>query len=171
MSRYNPIVTGIVIIVIGVIFLAFPGLTGSMFSVFIGAGFLVSAVSALISWWNLRKVMPSGGVLIFGIVDFILGAICLLHPLATAISLGWIVAICIIAAGVGRIITSISTPFITGINMVLCILSGLCSILFGGLALVFPEMIMYFLGAGLLITGITTLILGIKAKPIDVDPE
>ena len=26
---------------------------------------------------------------------------------------------------------SISTPFITGIDMVLCILSGLCSILFG----------------------------------------
>lgn len=170
MNKSTPIITGIVITLIGVVFFAFPGVSGSMFSIFIGAGLMVSAISALISWWNLRKVMPAGGVLIFGIVDFFLGAICLLHPLATAISLGWVVALCIAAAGVFRVITSISTPFITGIDMVLCILSGLCSILFGGLAMAFPEMIMYYLGAGLLVTGITTLILGIKAKPIDINP-
>lgn len=173
MGKSNGIVTGIIMVLIGLVFIIFPALTGSMFSVFIGAGLCVGAISGLIAWWNMRKVMPSGGILLFALVDMVLGAICLAHPLATAISLGWVVALCIAGSGVLRIIFGVSTPYVTGASKVASVLSGACSVLFGGLAIAMPELLIYFLGAGLITSGAGMIALGIMLKPyepIDVDP-
>lgn len=173
MSKSNGIATGIIMILIGLSFVVFPAFIGSMFSVFIGAGLCVAAVSGLIAWWNMRKVAPSGGILLFALVDMLLGVICLAHPLATAISLGWVVALCIAGSGILRIIFGISTPYITGVSMVASVLSGICSVIFGGLAIAMPELLIYFLGAGFIANGAGAIIVSLMAKPyepIDIDP-
>ncbi|MDO4182660.1 MAG: DUF308 domain-containing protein [Coriobacteriia bacterium] len=170
----NPIISGIILIIVGGIFVFAPGLSGSMISIFIGAALLVSGCSSLIAWNNARKVGSANGILVFAIVAILLAAVCLVHPLAVAETLGWLIAGCIVVAGIFRVISTLTTPFIPFSLKVAGIISGAIDIVLGVLAILNPAWIMYFLGAGLLLTGITDIVFGILVKkegPIDVQAE
>lgn len=78
---------GIVMVVLGIIFLAFPGFTMSFFTVLAGIGFLAGGISAIVAWWGTREFGGGGGVLFFGILSIIFALVCFVHPLALATTL------------------------------------------------------------------------------------
>lgn len=101
------------------------------------------------------------GVLATGILSIIFGLLCLLFPLAFAEAVIWFVAIAVIVFGIAQIISLITTRDING--RFVGILGSLIVVICGILALIWPPFVMQFIGASLLIEGITVIVMSLIA--------
>lgn len=153
---------GIVMVVLGIIFLAFPGFTMSFFTVLAGIGFLAGGISAIVAWWGTREFGGGGGVLFFGILSIIFALVCLVHPLALATTLTWLVALCVLIAGIAQIASLIAMGDFP--MRAAAIASTAIMALFGLFALIWPPMVVQFVGISLVIEGVTAFVLGLTSK-------
>lgn len=152
--------SGVILAIIGIILFAFPALSMSVFAMLVGFGILVVGVNAIYAWFSTMRGTGVGtGVLIAGVLSLIFGMLCLLYPLMFAEALTWFVAIAVIVFGIVQICSLIATPHLDGRFIGIC--GSLVVVLCGILALVWPPFIMQFIGASLLIEGITVIIMAL----------
>ena len=149
--------SGIILAIIGIILFAFPTLSTMVFAMLVGFGIL-----ATYTWFStLRGTGMGAGVLATGILSIIFGLLCLLFPLAFAEAVIWFVAIAVIVFGIAQIISLITTRDING--RFVGILGSLIVVICGILALIWPPFVMQFIGASLLIEGITVIVMSLIA--------
>lgn len=154
--------SGIILAIIGIILFAFPTLSTMVFAMLVGFGILVVGVNATYTWFStLRGTGMGAGVLATGILSIIFGLLCLLFPLAFAEAVIWFVAIAVIVFGIAQIISLITTRDING--RFVGILGSLIVVICGILALTWPPFVMQFIGASLLIEGITVIVMSLIA--------
>lgn len=151
---------GLVLAIIGIVLFVFPSLSLTVFATIVGLGIMFSGASATIAWaQNLRGTGQGTGALIAGILSIVFGFICIMHPIAFAEALTWIVAVAVIVFAVAQIIGLLTTPDIDG--RLIGVIGNLVVILCGVFAFVWPPFIMQFIGASLLIEGITTVVVSL----------
>lgn len=154
--------SGIILAIIGIILFAFPALSMSVFAMLVGFGILVVGVNAVFVWFRTMRGTGMGtGVLIAGVLSIIFGMLCLIYPLMFAEVLTWFVAVAVIVFGIVQICSFIATSGLDGRFIGIC--GSLVVVLCGILALVWPPFIMQFIGASLLIEGITVVIMALTA--------
>lgn len=154
--------TGVILAIIGIILFAYPALSMSVFAMLVGFGILVMGINAIYTWFStLRGTGMGGGVMVTGILSVIFGLLCLIYPLVFAEAMVWIVAIAVIVAGIAQIISLVTTRDVNGRAIGIC--GSLVVVLCGVLALVWPPFIMQFIGASLLIEGITVIVMSLSA--------
>lgn len=152
--------SGIILAIIGIILFAFPTLSTMVFAMLVGFGILVVGINATYTWFStLRGTGMGAGVLATGILSIIFGLLCLLFPLAFAEAVIWFVAIAVIVFGIAQIISLITTRDING--RFVGILGSLIVVICGILALIWPPFVMQFIGASLLIEGITVIVMSL----------
>lgn len=99
------IVVGILLALCGIFFILAPIASTVILTIFIGAAFVVSGISNIVSYVRFRKsLQTSGWVIAYGILDIILGIMFLVQPLALSAVLPWVVGIFLGVFGVFEII-------------------------------------------------------------------
>ena len=157
--------TGIILVILGAVLLFFPALSMSVFAILVGIGILVVGINATITWYRtMRGTGMGSGVLFTGILSIIIGVLCLLNPLGFAGIITWFVVIAVIVFGIAQIVTLVATPNVGG--RFVGILGNAIMILCGVLALIWPPFVMQFIGASLLIEGITVIIMSLTTPDV-----
>jgi len=158
-DRIKPmgLLLGILLMVIGVVFLAVPDRVTEFLGVFVGAVVTVIGIfritAVAVSW---RVIINRGLLLIIGIIVFLAGIFMLFNPDITITIIGAIIGILAIMLAVDRFFTA--NRYKRSANVTPTIISGLIHLIFGiGMiysALVVFSIIIIFIGIYLLIAGI-----------------
>lgn len=164
LDKGTAIGSGLVMLVFGIIFLVFPAFTLSFFAIMMGVAFLFAGISMLVSWWRgLRGSIAGAASAIVGALSIIFSLVCFIHPFAVASTLTWLIALCVVLAGIAQTVTLVVAKELPGRG--LGIAATVIMALFGVFALVWPPMVIQFLGISLLIGGISAIILGLVSNP------
>ena len=95
------IIAGILLVVLAFVIGFYPGLTLVMITAILGAGLLVSGIFDIVGYFNLNRVgNPSGWIVAYAVLDIILGAMFLFHPVVLSGVVSWVVGIFVIIFGV-----------------------------------------------------------------------
>lgn len=155
---------GILALIIGIMFLASPGLTTVIFITFLGAYWLVGGIFALASLAVDRTDM--GWKILLAILNLVAGIVILLYPLISTVIL---LSFLIILIGVWACITG-------GVHLYQACsrkdagngILGIFSLIFGILLLVFPlvsaALLPFIAGAFAMVTGIAAIVASFAAK-------
>lgn len=155
------IVAGALMIVCGLIFLLSPGLTLVTITAIAGAAFLISGVLDIVEYVRFRKEMQlSGWALAYAILDVVIGLMFLVHPLAFAVVLPWLVGAFFIVFGVFEVAAALRARN-TGIPLWgWAVFSGIVGVLCGITFFVSPATLPIFLSVFVLMRGATLLVHG-----------
>lgn len=155
------IVAGILLVVCAFFIMLMPGLTLVTLTAIAGAGFLVSGIFDIVNYVRFHKQMNlSGWAIAYAVLDIILGLMLLLHPLALAGVIPWIVGIGFVVFGIFEIVGSIK---IKGTGAPLwgwMLFSGIISVLCGITFFVNPATFSIFLAVFVLMRGISLVFYG-----------
>lgn len=155
------IVAGILLVVCAFFFLVAPGLTLVTITAIAGAAFLVSGVFDIVNYVRFRKRMNlSGWSLVYAVLDIVIGLMFLVHPLAFAAVIPWVIGAFFIVFGVFEIIGSFkiknSGASLWGWMLFSGIVSALCGLMF----FVMPATFSIFLSVFILMRGVSLLFYG-----------
>ena len=129
---------GIAAIVFGLLAWAWPGATLITLALFWGAYVLVDGIAALWSWWQARERRNAmWQVILIGVLGVAAGIFTFLSPGITALALLLVIAVWAVANGVFQIAAAIRLRKEID-NEWLLILSGVLSVAFGVLMILFP---------------------------------
>lgn len=154
--------TGLILAILGLALFIFPVSSMWLFAVLVGCGILIMGLNAVFTWYKTMRGTGMGtGVLVTGVLSIIFAILCLFSPLAFAEVITWLIAIAVIVFGIAQIISLITTRDING--RFVGILGSLIVVICGILALIWPPFVMQFIGASLLIEGITVIVMSLIA--------
>lgn len=163
MRRVNiwMIVSGVIMIIFGIICVWQRGLTITILAMIAGAGFTVSGIFDIIAYISGRKLEGYSGWMLFeAVVDLVVGLMLLLHPFAFSAVIPWVIAGFIVAAGIILIVSSLRSRSI-GTSWVPLLLSGIVTVIFGIVLFVRPDFLAVLIGIYALVRGIALTIGGI----------
>jgi uncharacterized membrane protein HdeD (DUF308 family) len=161
-------VRGVVAVLFGLIAFIMPGVTLAAIVLLFGAYAVVDGIFAIIAavraaerherWWSLA---------LQGVVDLLAGIIAFVWPAATVLVLLFLVAFWAIVTGVLEIVAAIRLRREIQGEWLL-ILSGILSVLFGGVLLALPGagllVIVWWIGGYVFISGLVLIALAFKLR-------
>lgn len=158
---------GVLVFLIGLVVVAWPGLTLVMIATLAGAILAVSGVFDLVSYVRFRKVMPRAGfVLAQALCSIVLGAVFFIHPIIAAAVIPWVAGAFVIAYGIFAVVAAFRLRG-EGAGWGLMLLNGIVAVLCGLSFVVLPATFAVFLGVFLMMRGVTMATFGLTA-PRDV---
>ncbi len=163
------LLTGLALIAIGIIFMAWPGVTTFVLLIFIAAFILVDGLFAIGAAVGAMHRKESSGIFwARGIIEIIVGAIALWRPGATFLVATIVIGVWLIVDGVLEIVSGIKTKDAPGGFRWLVAITGVLSIVIGFLFLFVPVNaalgFVIVLGLVALVFGILRAIVGISLR-------
>ncbi|HTV88134.1 MAG TPA: HdeD family acid-resistance protein [Stellaceae bacterium] len=151
---------GVAAILFALIAILSPGITGLALILLFGAYALVDGILALVAASRAARLHGrSGALLLEGILDLIIAAICFLWPATALIALVYLIAIWAIVTGAALIVAGITLLRLVG--ELLVVIGGLLSVLLGVILLAHPAVgviaLSWLLGVYALLFGIALL--------------
>jgi len=163
-KNWQLIVAGILLVVFGIVCLVFPGITLGSIAFMIGAGFVLSGVVNVVTYFRDKEALDlAGWILAYGVVDILIGLMFLIHPMVFAVVLPWVVGMFIIVFAVYEIIGSINARKAGFSLWGWMLFSGIVSLLFGAGFFIMPEMLAILIGLFALMRGVSLAVLGANA--------
>lgn len=157
------VVAGALLLVCAVVCLAAPGITLATIALVAGASLLVSGVFDIAGWVRFRAVMPlSGWVVAYAVLDIVIGLMLVVHPIALASVIPWMVGFFFILFGAFEVVGAFFMRR-AGLSSGWMMLSGAVSALCGVMFFVTPEMLSMFLALFLLMRGASLIFYGWNA--------
>jgi uncharacterized membrane protein HdeD (DUF308 family) len=158
---------GALAIVFGVIALFLPGPTIAALVLLFAAYMLVDGAFAIVAGVRAARRHERWGMLVLeAIIDFAAAAIALFAPIATVIGVVWLMAAWAIVSGV--VLTAAMFRLQVAHGRWLMGLSGVLSVIWGGLLLIWPAagavVLTWWMGAYALVFGIALLALAFKLR-------
>ena len=159
---------GIAAILFGLLAWAWPGATLITLALFWGAYVLVDGIAALWSWWHARaRGNAMWQVILIGVLGIAAGIFTFLSPGITALALLLLIAVWAVANGVFQIAAAIRLRKEID-NEWLLILSGVLSVAFGVLMILFPGAgamaVLWLIGAFAVAYGVLLVLFAFKLR-------
>lgn len=155
------VIAGILLVICAFFIILMPGLTLITLTAIAGAGFLVSGIFDIVNYVRFHKQMNlSGWAIAYAILDIILGLMLLLHPLALAGVIPWVVGLFFVVFGIFEIIGSFK---IKGAGVPMwgwMLFSGIISVLCGITFFANPATFSIFLAVFVMMRGISLVFYG-----------
>lgn len=155
------VVAGVLLIACAFFFMFAPGLTLVTITAIAGAGFLVSGIFDIINFVRFRKNMNlSGWTIAYAVLDILLGLMLLLHPLAFAGVIPWVIGFGFVIFGVFEAVASFK---IKGAGVPMwgwMLFSGIISVLCGLMFFFSPASFVFFLAAFVVMRGVSLIFYG-----------
>ncbi len=153
---------GIALILIGFVLLMVPGLTLVTVAVIAGCMFLAAGIVDAWAYFKYRSLEGlSGWALAYAVCDIVLGVLLIVHPIASAVVIPWVMGIFIIAYGLFEIVAAVRFHRdMTGWGWLL--FAGVVSVLCGFAFIVAPETFAFFLGFFLMVRGVQMAVFGVS---------
>lgn len=147
----------------------FPGLTLATITAILGAGFLLSGILDAVGYVRLKGTTvasPSPWMIVYAILDIIIGVMLLLHPFVFSGVVSWLVGIFVAAFGVIEIVGAVQ---LHKFNMPMwgwMVFSGIVDILCGVVFFVYPAMLAVFLAVFVIMRGVSLIMYGWRADSV-----
>ncbi len=143
---WGMIVIGILLVISAFVIMLWPGMTLVTLAIVAGVMFLFAGGADLSQYFRVRTMTQGAGwILVNAILDIILGAMFIIHPIAAAQVLPWLAGMFVIFYGIMVIVASVGMRSM-GSVWVLTLLNGILSIVIGILFFVNPAYFVWFLG-------------------------
>lgn len=161
---WGVIIAGILLLICAFVCLLMPGITLVTITLFAGAGFLVSGIMDVVEYVRFRDQLAlSGWALAYAILDILVGLMFLLHPVAFAVVLPWLIGSFFIVFGIFEVIAAfkgrnVGMP-LWGIPIVTGVLGVICGITF----FVSPATFAVFIALFMIMRGVSLLVFGWNA--------
>lgn len=164
-KNWTLIVGGILLIVFGLFCLFFPGITLMSIAIMVGVGFLFAGVMDIITYTRDRDTLQlSGWFLAYGIIDVVVGLMFLIHPVATASIIPWLIAFFVIVFAVFEIVESFSVRKAGSSLWGWVLVSGILSLLIGVGFFFWPVMLAFYIAFFAILRGISLIIFGANSS-------
>jgi uncharacterized membrane protein HdeD (DUF308 family) len=169
-SWWLVLLRGIAAIVFGLLAWAWPGATLITLTLFWGAYALVDGIAALWSCWHTRgRGKAMWQIILIGVLGIAAGLFTFVSPGLTALALLLLIAVWAIANGVFQIAAAIRLRKEID-NEWLLILSGVLSVVFGGLMIASPGAgalaVLWIIGAFAVAYGVLLVLFAFKLKKL-----
>jgi len=129
---------GVLAIVFGVLAIIWPGLTAVILTLMFGAYAFVDGIFALVAAMRLaHRHARSGPLLVEGILNILIGIICIFWPVPALVALIYLIAIWAIISGIALMAAGMALNRLAGEWLLL--LGGLVSIIFGIILFIVPA--------------------------------
>ena len=167
---WSLVIRGVIAILMAIITFVWPGITLAALVVVFGAYALVDGVIGIVGAWRaVEKHERWGALFLEGLVGIAAGLITFFWPALTALALVYIVAAWALVTGAFEIAAAIRLRrYIAG--EWLLILSGIASILFGGILMLFPLAgalaIALWVGIYAFVFGLLLITLGFRLRSL-----
>ena len=137
---WSPVIRGLVAILLGIITLAWPGITLGALVLLFGAYALIDGIVSILGAWRAARAHERWGVLVLeGVTGIIAAVITLAWPAITALALVFVIAAWAIVTGIFEIVAAIRLRKYIKREWLL-ILGGIASVVFGILLAISPLM-------------------------------
>ena len=145
---------GIALVIIGFVLLMVPGLTLVSIAVIAGCMFLAAGIVDAYAYFKYREAEGlSGWALAYAICDIILGVLLIVHPIASAVVIPWVMGIFVVAYGIFEIVAAVRFH---------SVLPGWGWVLFAGAFFLWPGTFALFLGFFLMARGVQMAVYGVS---------
>ena len=147
----------------------FPGLTLATITAILGAGFLVSGILDLVGYVRLKGNLftsPSPWMIVYAVLDIIIGIMLLLHPIVFAGVVSWLVGIFVVAFGVIEVVGAVQLRKFSMPMWGWMVFSGIVDILCGVVFFVYPAMLAVFLAVFVIMRGVSLIMYGWRADSV-----
>lgn len=153
---------GIALVIIGFVLLMVPGITLVGVAVVAGCMFLAAGIVDAYAYFKYRDTEGlSGWALAYAVCDIILGALFIIHPVATSVVIPWVFGIFVTAYGIFEIVAAVRFHSeMSGWGWVL--FAGIVSVLCGIAFFLFPGTFALFLGLFLMARGVQMAVFGVS---------
>lgn len=153
---------GIALIIIGFVLLMVPGLTLVSIAIIAGCMFLAAGIVDAYAYFAYRKSEGlSGWALAYALCDIVLGVLFIVHPVASAVVIPWVMGIFVGAYGIFEIVAAIRFHNeMSGWGWVL--FAGIVSVLCAFAFVVAPGTFALFLGFFLMARGVQMAVFGVS---------
>lgn len=165
---WSPVTRGLLAILLGIITLAWPGITVGALVILFGTYALIDGVFSIVGAWRASRAHERWGALVFeGIAGIVAGLVTFAWPAITTLSLVFIVAAWAVVTGIFEIAAAVRLRrHIAG--ELLLILGGIASVIFGTLLAVSPLVgalvLAIWLGVYSLVFGVMLVGLGLRLR-------
>ncbi|MEG0147709.1 MAG: DUF308 domain-containing protein [Raoultibacter sp.] len=157
------IIAGVLLVVCAGVCAFLPGLTLVTIAAIAGAGFLISGIGDVIFYVRNRTTMEmSGWALAYAILDIVLGLMFLLHPMAFAAVIPWVVSFGFLIFGLFEIVVSIKAKGMGADMWGFSLFSGIVNILCAIALFLLPASFAIFIALFALWRGIAMVVQGIS---------
>lgn len=156
------VIAGVLLIICAAFFAFAPGLTLVTITAIAGAAFLVSGIFDIVNYVRFRSIMSlSGWSLAYAILDIVIGLMFLIHPLAFAAVIPWLIGVFFVVFGVFEIMGAFKVRNMAGATLWGWMLfSGIVSVLCGVMFFALPATFSIFLSVFILMRGVSLLVYG-----------
>ena len=156
-------ITGAALIALGVLCICKPGATLLSASLLIGILTLASGISTIISWSSLKYILPTGNLLLSGILEVVVGIIFLNHNMVLASILPVVFVIWLLVEGIGLAIRSFTFKNFGFRYWWVCLIVGIILAAGGIVGIMYPidvagPMLSYIIGAVIIVFGIVEFV-------------
>ena len=153
---------GIALLLIGFVLLMVPGLTLVSIAVIAGCMFLAAGIVDAWAYFRYRREERlSAWALAYAACDIILGVLFIVHPVASAVVIPWVMGIFVIAYGIFEIVASVRFHNVMP-SWGWVLFSGIVSVLCGFAFIVAPGTFALFLGLFLMARGVQMAVFGVS---------
>lgn len=166
-AKWSLVGQGVILLLMGIICLLWPGVALVTVTTMVGIGFLISGIASIAGFATLGAFSLFPGWTLFGgIVNVLLGILFLLHPLASAYTLLWLIAVLILVGGVMQLTSCWKLRKAGSSSWVFALISGIATIVLGILVLAYPALIVYYLAVFALVYGIVLIVAAFRVNKI-----
>lgn len=162
------LVSGIILIVVGLICLLWPGLAFATAGLIIGIGFVLSAAACFSALALGNSEVERSALIANGALDLIIGILFCIYPIASAYFLLWLIFAVLIFFGVVNLVIGYrerSAGFNAGVSRMVV---AACAIIMAILMMLFPDLLMFFIGIAAVARGIM-LVAGAVQAPREIE--
>ena len=161
---WGTIIAGILLVICAFVCMLMPGVTLVTITMIAGAGFLISGIMDAVEYARFRRqLMLSGWVLAYAILDILIGAMFLLHPMAFSVVLPWMIGGFFIAFGVFEIAGALRGRKAGVPLWGWALFSGIVGVLCGLTFFLSPATLSIFIALFMIMRGATLLVFGWNA--------
>lgn len=168
--RTGSIVTGIIMIILGILCMVYPVETMVVIEVVASLALIAVGIAELVGYANTPVYIRFGGGLLNGLLNIMLGIILLSSPKDALIATyAWMFAIALLMFGISELSLKSRLQFFGVQNTGSLTLNGVLSIIFAIILFFIPQAsiaISYILAIYFVVSGVTALISGINAKEL-----
>lgn len=158
---WGAMLAGILLLICAIVCLLMPGITLVTITLIAGAGFLVSGVLDIIEYARMRRVlMMSGWALAYAVLDILVGIMFLVHPMAFAVVLPWLIGGFFMVFGVFEIAAALRARSAGMPLWGWAVFSGVVGVLCGLTFFLSPSTLSIFIALFMIMRAATLLVFG-----------
>ena len=163
------VISGVISLILGVVVIAYPTATLATLAIILGIGILATGVLQLASYFSYKEALKNPGwTLVAGILDIVIGLLLLFNPVATTLTIPFIIGFWALFASITRIAGSVTLKQLGFKNWWVALLIGILGIIIAFCILAHPVLgallVTTYIGAFFIFWGVSALVEAFSIK-------